>query len=78
MKNKKYIDSDKLFWKKTWTIWPGGDPGDKRSAKKFERLRIIVLPEIEEVKESFTKATKIRFGEQEDAQDGFEKFNGQF
>lgn len=59
-RSERYPANERQFWKDTWTIWPGGNPGRLRKGTAY----ILKLPTIEELQAAFTCETKITFNEE--------------
>lgn len=73
-RNEKYPSTDARFWRDTWTIWPGGNPGRKRR----KQMEYFQLPELSEMRQAYTATTKIRFEGKIDDPEDYTPYDGQF
>lgn len=62
-KKERYIISNRAFWRWTWKIWPGGNPGRKQKIYDGELKDVCILPKKSEIKSSFSECTKVFFDE---------------
>ena len=57
-KKEKYVLSERPFWKKTYEIWPGGNPGKKQKRVDYQVFNFIVIPGLQNFQRAFAEMTK--------------------
>jgi hypothetical protein len=81
-RNERYPRNNDQFWKETWKIWAGGRQDRVlKQGKNGDRFSSIALPDIKDMKRSFTANTTIRFADNDDgdgAENNFSQYADQF
>lgn len=57
-KKEKYVLSERPFWKTTYEIWPGGNPGRKQQRIDNQVLDYLIIPGLRNFQKSFSEMTK--------------------
>lgn len=73
-KSERYPAGERKFWKETWPIWPGGNPG----RLKKDGTNALVIPGLDECKDTFSAHTKIKFNKSKAESADLAQFDDQF
>jgi hypothetical protein len=64
-KKERYIPNERIFWRKTWEIWPGGKPGRMQRKQDGQKWDAIIIPSLKALQEKFSRVTRIKFDTRE-------------